>query len=55
MPLEPAAKFVGITPRHLRNLVAQRKVAHFRIGGRLVFAVADLEVLLERCRREAIR
>jgi excisionase family DNA binding protein len=55
MPLEEAAEWLGITPRHLRRLVAERRVSHFRIGGRLIFAVPDLEALLARSRREALR
>ena len=55
MPLEEAAEWLGITPRHLRRLVAERKVSHYRIGGRLIFAVPDLEALLARSRREALR
>jgi excisionase family DNA binding protein len=55
MPLEEAAEWLGITPRHLRRLVAERKVSHYRIGGRLIFAVPDLEALLARCRRETLR
>ncbi len=55
MQLEEAAEWVGISPRHLRGLVAERKVGHYKIGGRLVFSVRDLEALLARYRREALR
>jgi excisionase family DNA binding protein len=56
LTLEPAAKFLGITPRHLRRLVQERRVGHSKIGGRLVFDVErDLEPLLEKTRREALR
>jgi hypothetical protein len=56
LALGPAAEFLGITPRHLRRLVQERRVGHSKIGGRLVFDVErDLEPLLERTRREAVR
>jgi excisionase family DNA binding protein len=54
MQLEAAAAWVGISPRHLRRLVQERRVAHYRVGGRLVFDVRDLNALLERSRREAL-
>ena len=50
MQLEEATDWLGISPRALRRLVAERKVAHYRVGGRLIFAVPDLETLLARCR-----
>jgi excisionase family DNA binding protein len=55
LPFGPAAEFLGISPRHLRRLVQDRRIAHAKIGGRLVFDERDLEELLERGRREAIR
>ncbi len=54
--LEPAADFLGISPRHLRRLVQERRIGHAKIGGRLIFDVErDLAPLLEQSRREAIR
>jgi excisionase family DNA binding protein len=55
MGLPAAAEYVGISERHLRRMVQERKIDHYRVGGRLVFDVRDLEELLARCRREAIR
>jgi excisionase family DNA binding protein len=56
LALEPAAQFLGISARHLRRLVQERRISHSKIGGRLVFDVErDLNPLLERSRREAIR
>lgn len=55
MGLAAAAEYVGISDRHLRRMVQERKIDHYRVGGRLVFDVRDLEELLARCRREAIR
>jgi excisionase family DNA binding protein len=39
MQLEEAAAWLGVSERHLRRLVAERKVSHYRIGGRLVFGL----------------
>lgn len=37
-----AAKAIGISPRLLATLVAQKRVPHVRINSVLVFPVADL-------------
>ena len=56
LSLEPAAEFLGISSRHLRRLVQERRVGHAKIGGRIVFDVErDLAPLLEQSRREATR
>jgi hypothetical protein len=44
-----------LTERYLRRLVAERRIAFHKIGGRLVFAVADLDALVAAHRVEALR
>jgi excisionase family DNA binding protein len=51
--LRSAASFLGITERHLRELVYRRQITHYKIGGRLVFDVLDLDSFLNESRRPA--
>jgi excisionase family DNA binding protein len=45
---------LSITPRHLRQLVADRRIRHYKVGGRLRFDRADLDAFLISGRREPI-
>ena len=42
-----------LTERYLRRLVYEKRVAYHRVGGRLLFDLADLDALAERGRVEA--
>jgi excisionase family DNA binding protein len=53
LALPEAASWLGITERHLRRLVQERRVSHHKLGGRLVFDLRDLDELLASSRREA--
>lgn len=48
-----AASYLGLTERHLRQLVFERRLTHFKLGRRLVFDTDDLDAYLEANRREA--
>lgn len=50
-----AAEYLGTSPRHVRRLIAERRVASYRLGGRVLLSPDDLDELLERSRREAVR
>jgi len=50
-----AADYAGLSLRHLRRLIQERRVAHYKVGGRIVISPDDLDSLLEQCRREALR
>jgi excisionase family DNA binding protein len=54
LDLENAAERLSITTRHLRQLVADRKLRHYKVGGRLRFDRADLDAFLISGRREPI-
>lgn len=41
-----------LTERFLRRLVAERRVAFHKVGGRLLFDLSDLDALAERGRVE---
>ena len=49
-----AADYLGVTVRHLRQLVFERRLAHFKVGRRLVFDTVDLDVFLAGNRRDAV-
>ncbi len=54
LPFKGAHEYLSITPRHLRQLVADRKLRHYKVGGRLRFDRADLDAFLISGRREPI-
>jgi excisionase family DNA binding protein len=46
-----AAEYLGVTPRELKEIRRQRRIAFYRIGHRTMsFAVADLDAFLLKCR-----
>jgi excisionase family DNA binding protein len=44
-----AARFLGISPATLDRLVKAKRIDHFRIGRRVLFAREGLEAFLSRC------
>jgi excisionase family DNA binding protein len=48
-PVEPmvkidtAAEYLGVTVRHVRQLVAANKVIHYKVGGSLRFKLSELD------------
>lgn len=50
--LRYSAKVIGVSPHTLRAFVRQRKIAHYRVGRRLVFKDEDLREFLARHRVE---
>ncbi|MGD0985697.1 MAG: excisionase family DNA-binding protein [Acidimicrobiales bacterium] len=50
-----AAEYLGTTDRHVRRLIAERRITSYRLGGRVLLSPDDLDELLARSRREAIR
>ena len=50
--VKEAAKRLGISQSKLYQLVSVRKIAHYRVGGKIVFAEADLTAYLNSCRVE---
>jgi len=43
---------LGVLPFTVRRWVAERKIAFFRVGGRIVFDMKDIDALLARSRVE---
>ena len=50
-----AATFMGLSKHTVRALARRRAIAHYRIGRRLVFKDADLEVFMATRRVEVAR
>ena len=50
--VKEAAKRLGISQSKLYQLVSLRQIAHYRVGGKIVFADADLVAYLDSCRVE---
>jgi excisionase family DNA binding protein len=50
-----AAKLIGISPSKLYQLVASHQIAHYRIGGKIVFDESDLAAFRSSCRVPAIQ
>lgn len=43
-----AAEYLGTSPRHVRRLVTDHSLSHYKIGGRIRFADVDLDLWLDR-------
>jgi len=50
--VKEAAKRLGISQSKLYQLVSLRQIAHYRVGGKIVFGEADLVAYLDSCRVE---
>ena len=44
---EEAAKYLGTTARHVRRLVSDHSLSHYKVGGRVRFADLDLDAWLD--------
>jgi len=54
MTIAEAAPRLGISASKLYQLVAARAIAHYRVGGKIVFSQADIDDYLARCRVAAV-
>jgi excisionase family DNA binding protein len=45
-----AAKKIGVSASKLYQLVSARKIAHYRVGGKIVFSDDDIAAFLAGCR-----
>jgi excisionase family DNA binding protein len=50
-----AAERLGLSERHVRRLIFERRLAHYKVGSRIVLSAEDCEAFLASQRREAIR
>jgi excisionase family DNA binding protein len=49
MSVTQAAKLIGISPSKLYQLVSARQIAHYRIGGKIVFDEDDIAAFRCKC------
>lgn len=43
-----AAEYLGTSPRHVRRLVTDHSLGHYKIGGRIRFADVEFDAWLDR-------
>lgn len=55
LDIEGAAALLGVTPRQVRELWQQRRLAGRKVGRRVRFAEADLQEYIEHVKHPAIR
>lgn len=55
MTVEQAAERIGMSPRFVRRLAYDRRLAHFKVGTALRFDAADLDAWIAQCRVERVR
>lgn len=55
MNVNEAAERIGMSPRFVRRLAYERRLAHFKVGTALRFDTADLDAWISQCRVERIR
>lgn len=51
-PIKEAAPKLHISESKLRQLVAQRKIPHLRVGSKILFTQEDIDTFLAGCRVE---
>jgi excisionase family DNA binding protein len=47
-----AASYLGVSTSFIRNLVAQRRVVHYKLGGRVMFRREDIDRFVDQNKRE---
>jgi len=47
-----AASYLGVSTSFIRNLVAQRSLVHYKLGGRVMFRRTDLDKFIDESKRE---
>jgi excisionase family DNA binding protein len=55
LSVEQAADRLNVTVRFIRRLVAERRIAVYRIGRHVRLRADDIEAFIAAARREAIR
>ncbi len=49
MTVAEASRKIGISPSKLYQLAAMRKIAHYRVGGKILFSEEDVGAFLKSC------
>ena len=53
LDIDQAADLLNTTPRHVRRLVTERRLAHFKVGRKVRVSRAELAAWLDRQRVDA--
>jgi excisionase family DNA binding protein len=54
MTVPEAAKRIGISASKLYQLAAARRIAHYRIGGKIIFGEDDLAAFMAICHVDVV-
>jgi excisionase family DNA binding protein len=54
MSVTEAAEKIGVSASKVYQLVAARRIAHYRVGGKILFSEADVDAYLASCRVGAV-
>lgn len=54
LPVKLAASRLGISPSKVYELVSQRAITFYRVGGKILFEESDLDAYLQSCRVEVV-
>ena len=52
LDIDQAADALNTTPRHVRRLISERRIAHFKVGRKVRISRAELAAWLDRNRVE---
>ena len=52
MDVNQAAAYLGVSASFLRRLVAERRVVHYKVGGRVMFRREDIDQFVDQGKRE---
>jgi excisionase family DNA binding protein len=47
-----AAAYLGLSTGFIRRLIAERRIAHYKLGGRVMLGKADLDSFIAENKRE---
>jgi excisionase family DNA binding protein len=50
MNVQEAARRIGVSRSKLYQLVASRRIAHYRVGAKILFADEDIRAYVNACR-----
>lgn len=52
--IETLARWLGVTVRHVRRLVAEKRIPYVKVGHLVRFDRTEIEAWIEGCRRPAV-
>ncbi len=49
LTIKPAAEYLGVTVRFMKRLVSERRIAFYKMGGRILFSPDELDRYMQSC------